>query len=98
MSSISFEYLGDKLILCYAPAMSIEDIKKRLSSDEAVALTTISASSAISGASSSKTRSIKPSSPSKCSAPAGTARPWIGYCRRWVSNLFNMLDSFARRV
>lgn len=36
MSSISLEYLGDKLILCYAPAMSIEDIKKRLSSDEAV--------------------------------------------------------------
>lgn len=87
MASISFKYLEDKLILCYTPAMSIEDIKKRLSSDEAVALTTISAPSAISGASSSKTRSIKPSSPSKCSALAGTARPCIGFWRRWVSNL-----------
>lgn len=34
MASISFEYSGDKLILCYAPTMGIEDIKKHLISDE----------------------------------------------------------------
>ena len=31
MSSISFEYSGEKLILCYAPAMGIDDITKKLS-------------------------------------------------------------------
>lgn len=36
MASVSFEYSGDKLILCYAPVMGIDDIKKRLSSDEGV--------------------------------------------------------------
>ena len=30
MSSISFEYSGEKLILCYAPAMGIDDITKKL--------------------------------------------------------------------
>lgn len=38
MASISFEYSGDKLILCYTPAMGIEDIKKHLSSDECVTI------------------------------------------------------------
>ena len=36
MSSISFEYSGEKLILCYAPAMGIDDITKKLSSDDYV--------------------------------------------------------------
>ena len=31
MPSISFEYSGEKLILCYAPAMGIDDITKKLS-------------------------------------------------------------------
>ena len=36
MSSISFEYSGEKLILCYAPAMGIDDITKKLSSGDYV--------------------------------------------------------------
>ena len=38
MSSISFEYSGEKLILCYAPAMGIDDITKKLSSDDWVSI------------------------------------------------------------
>lgn len=36
MSSISFEYSGEKLILCYAPAMGIDDINKKLSGGDCV--------------------------------------------------------------
>ena len=36
MSSISFEYSGEKLILCYAPAMGIDDISKKLSGGDYV--------------------------------------------------------------
>lgn len=36
MSSISFEYSGEKLILCYAPAMGIDDITKKLSGGDDV--------------------------------------------------------------
>ena len=36
MSSISFEYSGEKLILCYAPAMGIDDISKKLSGGDHV--------------------------------------------------------------
>ena len=36
MSSISFEYSGEKLILCYAPAMGIGDITKKLSNGDCV--------------------------------------------------------------
>ncbi len=36
MASISFEYSGDKLILCYAPAMGINDIIKRLDTENGV--------------------------------------------------------------
>lgn len=36
MSSISFEYSGEKLILCYAPAMGIDDITKKLSDGDYV--------------------------------------------------------------
>lgn len=36
MSTISFEYSGEKLILCYAPAMGIDDITKKLSSGDCV--------------------------------------------------------------
>lgn len=36
MSSISFEYSGEKLILCYAPAMGIDNITKKLSSGDCV--------------------------------------------------------------
>ena len=36
MSSISFENSGEKLILCYAPAMGIDDITKKLSSGDCV--------------------------------------------------------------
>ena len=36
MSSISFEYSGEKLILCYAPAMGIADINKKLSGGDCV--------------------------------------------------------------
>ena len=36
MSSISFKYSGEKLILCYAPAMGIDDITKKLSSGDCV--------------------------------------------------------------
>ena len=36
MASISFEYSGEKLILCYAPIMGIDDIIKRLNSEDVV--------------------------------------------------------------
>ena len=36
MSSISFEYSGDNLILCYIPPIGIGDIKKRLDTEEGV--------------------------------------------------------------
>lgn len=36
MSSISFEYSGEKLILCYAPAMGIDDINKKLSGGDCI--------------------------------------------------------------
>ena len=36
MASISFENSGDRLILCYAPAMGIDDITKKLSSGDYV--------------------------------------------------------------
>ena len=36
MSSISFEYLGDKLILCYAPVIGLDDITKRLDTEDGV--------------------------------------------------------------
>ena len=36
MSSILFEYSGEKLILCYAPAMGIDDITKKLSGSDCV--------------------------------------------------------------
>ena len=38
MSSISFEYSGEKLILCYAPAVGIDDITKKLSSGDWVSI------------------------------------------------------------
>jgi len=38
MSSISFEYSGETLILCYAPAMGIDDITKKLSSGDWVSI------------------------------------------------------------
>ena len=36
MPSISFEYSGEKLILCYTPAMGIDDITKKLSGGDDV--------------------------------------------------------------
>ncbi len=36
MASISFEYSGEKLILCYAPAMGIDDITKKLSNGDCI--------------------------------------------------------------
>ena len=38
MSSISFEYSGKKLILCYTPAMGIDDITKRLDTEDGVSI------------------------------------------------------------
>lgn len=38
MASISFEYSGDKLILCYTPAMGLEDITKRLNTEDGVTI------------------------------------------------------------
>lgn len=38
MASISFEYSGDKLILCYTPAMGLEDITKRLNTEDGVSI------------------------------------------------------------
>lgn len=36
MASISFEYSGDKLMLCYTPAMGLDDITKRLDTEDGV--------------------------------------------------------------
>ena len=38
MASISFEYSEDKLILCYTPVMGIDDIKKRLDTEDGVSI------------------------------------------------------------
>lgn len=38
MASISFEYSEDKLILCYTPAMGLDDITKRLDTEDGVSV------------------------------------------------------------
>lgn len=38
MASISFEYSEDKLILCYAPVMGLDDITKRLDTEDGVSI------------------------------------------------------------
>lgn len=38
MASISFENSGDKLILCYTPAMGLNDIKKRLDTHDSISI------------------------------------------------------------
>ena len=38
MASISFEYSEDKLILCYTPVMGLDDITKRLDTEEGVSV------------------------------------------------------------
>ena len=38
MSSISFEYSEDKLILCYTPVMGLDDITKRLDTEDGVSI------------------------------------------------------------
>lgn len=36
MASISFKYLEDKLILCYTPVIGLDDITKRLDTEDGV--------------------------------------------------------------
>lgn len=36
MASISFKYLQDKLILCYTPVIGLDDITKRLDTEDGV--------------------------------------------------------------
>lgn len=38
MASISFEYSEDKLILCYTPVMGLDDITKRLDTEDGVSV------------------------------------------------------------
>lgn len=38
MASISFEKFGNKLILCYTPAMGLNDIKKRLDTEDGISI------------------------------------------------------------
>lgn len=38
MASVSFEILGDELILCYAPAMGTSDLMERLSSNKEITI------------------------------------------------------------
>lgn len=38
MAAISFEIIGDKLILCYAPAIGIDGLLERLSSGKELSI------------------------------------------------------------
>lgn len=90
--------LSVKISTTFTPAKNSpkNGAKKRLLWSKTT-LTTTSAFSATFGASSNRTRSIKPPSPSKCSAPAGMARLCRKCCRLYNHNALFFNSPLSQR-